>query len=138
MIQMGIDMPKIDAQIKALDGFGRSVIRHHAVAMKNSVFHLERKWKIAAPVDTGRYRGSIFGRVQIGVGFDREVIGVVKSPVQPYPLILEESERTHYRRGPRRGQPTKGHVKRVKEKAQVKVKGFFEQASIKIIKDLKV
>jgi len=106
-----------------------------------AVYSLERGWKRLAPVDKGRYRSSITGRVKSVVG--ASIVAVVGTNVTsdrgfPYPAALEESKRYHYRRGPRQGQFTYNRVRRVLKRARRSIKRLFNDAVKLIVKDLEI
>ncbi|MGH8429209.1 MAG: hypothetical protein ACREUF_02290, partial [Solimonas sp.] len=62
--------------------------------------------------------------------------GIIGTNVRPYPQILEQSGRTHYRAGPRAGQPTAGWLSGVLPLIAGQVQAFFEQAAERIAERL--
>lgn len=140
MITYEVEVRGFDEQIRKLANFDRIANKHMRKAGLESVALLERKWKEVAPVDTGRYRSSIAGRVRIMGG---SVVGIVGTNVKsakgfPYPAALEESRRYHYRTGPRAGQYTMHRVKRLFKRAEGSIKSRFNKAVKKVIKELEV
>ena len=140
MISYEVEVKGFTEQIKKLANFDKIANKHMRPAGLESVALLEREWKIDAPVDKGRYRSSIAGRVRILGG---EVVGIVGTNVKsatgfPYPAALEESRRYHYRAGPRRGQPTAGRVKRILKNAKDRIIKRFQVARDRIIKELEI
>lgn len=140
MITYEVEIKGFDKQIQKLANFDRIANKHMKQAGLESVALLERNWKEIAPVDTGRYRSSIAGRVQIMGG---EVVGIVGTNVRsatgfPYPAALEESRRYHYRAGPRRGQFTMNRVKRLFKRSHDAIKKKFNAAVRKIVKELEI
>lgn len=141
MITYEVKLKGFDEQIAKLKRFDSIAQKHTRTATNKSVMLLERKWKIIAPVDTGRYRSSIAGRVRLMTGM--ETVGIVGTNVRsatgfPYPAALEESRRYHYRRGPRRGQFTMNRVKRILKRARGAIKKEFNKAIKSIIKELTI
>ena len=141
MIECEIEVVGLTEQIRKLNRFDAIAGRHFKRAGEVSIKSLERGWKKDAPVDTGRYRSSITGRVKSVMG--ASVVAVVGTNVRsdrgfPYPAALEESARYHYRRGPRRGQPTMGRVKRLLKNARGSIQKTFNNAVKNIIKDLEI
>ena len=141
MIDYEIEIKGLDEQVRKLNRFEVYAFRAFKEAAEGSVKLLERNWKIVAPVDTGRYRASITGRVKSVVGTD--VVAVcgtnVTSPKGfPYPYALEHSMRYHYRRGPRQGQFTYNRARRVLKRARGSIKRRFNKAVKKIVKDLEI
>ncbi|MCK5641726.1 MAG: HK97 gp10 family phage protein [Gammaproteobacteria bacterium] len=140
MISYEVEVKGFDEQIMKLDNFDRIANKHMRQAGSESVALLERKWKEVAPVDTGRYRSSIAGRVSIMGG---NVVGIVGTNVRsargfPYPAALEESQRYRYRAGPRAGQYTMNRVKRLFKRAQDSIKKRFGAARSKVIRELEI
>ena len=140
MISYEVEVKGFDEQIRKLANFNRIANKHMRQAGLESVALLERKWKEVAPVDTGRYRSSIAGRVSVQGG---TVIGIVGTNVKsargfPYPAALEESRRYHYRAGPRAGQFTMNRVKRLFKRAQAAIEKRFGIARNKVIKGLEI
>jgi hypothetical protein len=140
MITYEVVTKGFDKQITKLKGFNRIANKHLRRASLESTTLLERKWKMDAPVDTGRYRSSIAGRVRT---LGSEVVGIVGTNVRsatgfPYPAALEESKRYHYRTGPRAGMPTMGRVKRLFKVAQEQILNSFKKARDRIIKELEI
>ena len=136
-----IEVRGLTEQVMKLRGFDVIAGRRFMVAAEQSVKLLERNWKKVAPVDTGRYRSSIAGRVKTITGAN--VIAVVGTDVRsdrgfPYPSALENSARYHYRGGPRRGQLTFLRVRRVLEQAKGSIKKRFNRAVKLIVKDLEI
>ena len=136
-----IEIRGITEQVMRLRGFDFIAGRRFMVAAEQSVKLLERNWKKVAPVDTGRYRSSISGRVKTITGAN--IVAVTGTDVRsnrgfPYPAALEESARYHYRRGPRRGQLTLLRVRRVLEQAKGSIKKRFNDAAKHIVKDLEI
>ena len=140
MISYEVEVKGFDEQITKLANFDKIANKHLGGAANISIKYLEREWKMDAPVDKGRYRSSIAGRVRTLAG---EVVGIVGTNVKsargfPYPAALEKSRRYHYRTGPRRGQPTMGRVKRLFKKAQDQILRRFKMARDKIVKELEI
>lgn len=140
MIKYEMEVKGFSEQIRKLANFNRIADKHMRQAGLESVALLERNWKQVAPVDTGRYRSSIAGRVRTLGG---EVVGVVGTNVRsakgfPYPAALEESRRYHYRSGPRRGQFTMNRVKRLFKRAQQSIKSKFNKAVKNVVKELEI
>jgi hypothetical protein len=136
-----IEIRGLTEQIMKLRNFDSIAGRHFRSAGETSIKFLERGWKIDAPVDKGRYRSSITGQVKSVVG--ASVVAIVGTNVRsdrgfPYPAALEESARYHYRRGPRRGQPTMGRVKRLLKQASGTIQKTFDKAVKRIVKDLEI
>ena len=136
-----IEVKGLTEQLMKLRNFDAIASRHFRGAAENSVKFLEREWKKDSPVDTDRYRSSIAGRVKSVVG--ASVVGVVGTNVKsdkgfPYPAALETGARYHYRRGPHRGQPTMGRVKRILKEARNTITKTFNNAVKKIVKDLEI
>ncbi len=136
-----IEVKGLTEQIMKLNRFDHIAGRYFKEAAEGSIKLLERNWKMIAPVDTGRYRGSITGQVKSVAGAN--VVAVVGTNVVsdkgfPYPAALEESKRYHYRVGPRQGQFTFNRVRRVLKKARGSIKRRFNKAVKNIIKDLEV
>jgi hypothetical protein len=141
MIEYEIEVVGLDEQIMKLNRFDAIAGKHFRRAGEDSIKSLERGWKKDAPVDTGRYRSSITGRVKSVVG--ASVVAIVGTNVTsdrgfPYPAALESGARYHYRRGPRRGQPTMGRVKRLLKNARGSIQKRFNKAVGKIVKDLEI
>jgi len=140
MISYEVEVRGFDKQIMKLANFDRIANKHMRQAGLESTALLERKWKQVAPVDTGRYRSSIAGRVQIQGG---SVVGIVGTNVRsargfPYPKALEESRRYHYRAGPRRGQFTMNRVKRLFKRTEAAIKTKFNRAVKRVLKELEI
>lgn len=140
MISYEVEVKGFDEQIRKLKGFDRIANKHMRRAALESVALLERKWKEVAPVDTGRYRSSIAGRVQIMGG---NVIGITGTNVRsargfPYPKALEEGRRYRYRSGPRAGQYTMNRVKRLFKRAQDAINKKFNAAVKRVVKELEI
>jgi len=140
MISYEVEVKGFDEQIRKLANFDKIANKHMKQAGLESVALLERKWKQIAPVDTGRYRSSIAGRVSIQGG---TVIGVVGTNVKsargfPYPAALEKSRRYRYRAGPRAGQFTMNRVKRLFKRAQDAINRKFNAAVKKVVKELEI
>ena len=140
MISYEVEVKGFTEQIKKLANFDKIANKHMRQAGLESVALLERKWKQIAPVDTGRYRSSIAGRVRILGG---DVVGVVGTNVKsatgfPYPAALEESGRYRYRAGPRAGQFTMNRVKRILKRSQNAIKRKFNAVVKKVIKELEI
>jgi len=136
-----VEIKGLTEQIVRLRGFEAIATRRFMVAAEQSVKLLERDWKKVAPVDTGRYRGSITGRVKTITGTTIVAVcgtNVVSDKGFPYPAALEHSARYHYRRGPRRGQLTLLRVRRVLEQAKGSIKKKFNDAVKHIVKDLEI
>jgi len=136
-----IEIKGLTEQVMKLNRFPHYAGRRFKDAAEGSVKLLERNWKIVAPVDTGRYRASIAGRVKSVAG--ASVVAVVGTNVTsargfPYPYALEHSMRYHYRRGPRQGQFTFNRVRRVLKRAQGSIKRRFNKAVKLIVKDLEI
>ena len=136
-----IEVKGLTEQLMKLRNFDAIASRHFRGAGENSIKFLEREWKKDSPVDTGRYRSSIAGRVKSVVG--ASVVAVVGTNVRgdkgfPYPAALESGARYHYRRGPHRGQPTMGRVKRILKEARNTITKTFNNAVKKIVKDLEI
>jgi len=141
MISYEVEIRGFDEQIRKLANFDRVAYKHMRQAGLESVALLERKWKQIAPVDKGRYRSSIVGRVSTITGGN--VVGIVGTNVRsakgfPYPAALEESRRYHYRAGPRRGQFTMNRVKRLFKRAVTAIKRKFNVAVKKVIEELEI
>lgn len=94
--------------------------------------------KEISPIDKGRLRASITGEVVSAIGMN--VVGVVGTNVTafgfPYPKALNESDRYHYRAGPRRGQPTKEFFERGMAAKQHGIETLFEQAAARALERL--
>ena len=140
MITYEIELKGFDEQIQKLARFNQIANKHMKQAGLESVALLERKWKMDAPVDKGRYRSSIAGRVST---ISSEVVGIVGTNVRsatgfPYPAALEEGRRYHYRTGPRRGTPTMGRVKKLFKRAQTAINKRFNEAIRKVVKELEI
>ena len=136
-----IEIKGLTEQIRKLNRFEVTAFRHFKVAAKESVGLLEKNWKVIAPVDTGRYRSSIHGRVKSVVGTNIVAAcgtNVTSAKGFPYPHALEHSQRYHYRRGPRQGQFTYNRVRRVLKRAQGSIKRRFNKAVKNIVKDLEI
>jgi len=136
-----IEIKGLAEQIRKLNRFEVTAFRHFKGAGEQSVKLLERNWKMVAPVNTGRYRSSITGRVKSVVGTDIVAVcgtNVTSDKGFPYPAALEQSMRYHYRRGPRRGQFTYNRVARVLKNAQASIKARFNKAVRNIVKDLEI
>ena len=136
-----IEIKGLTEQIRKLNRFEVTAFRHFKGAAEQSVALLERNWKMVAPVNTGRYRSSIHGRVKSVVGTD--VVAVCGTNVRsdrgfPYPAALEQSMRYHYRSGPRKGQFTYNRVARILKNAQGSIKARFNKAVRNIVKDLEI
>jgi len=136
-----IEIKGLDEQITKLNRFPHYAGRHFKDAAEGSVKLLERNWKMIAPIDTGRYRSSISGRVKSVAG--ASVVAVVGTNVTsdrgfPYPHALEHSMRYHYRIGPRQGQFTYNRVRRVLKRARKSITARFNKAVKLIIKDLEI
>ena len=136
-----IEIKGLTEQLMKLRGFDTFAGIRFRQAGETSIKFLERGWKIDAPVDTGRYRSSITGQVKSVVG--ASVVAVVGTNVTssrgfPYPAALEGGARYHYRRGPRRGQPTMGRVKRVLKNARGTIQKTFDNAVKRLVKDLEI
>ncbi len=138
-----IETRGFDEQLAKLARADKILKKHFKQAMGKSIVVLTSSWRRDAPVLTGRYFKSLEGRIVEGLS-GGEVQGIIETNVVasktgfPYPKALEESARYHYRSGPRAGQRTKGHVKRVVKNNTRKVIGFFIRACKKIVKDLEV
>lgn len=136
-----IEVKGLTEQVMKLANFDTFAGIRFRRAGETSIKFLERGWKIDAPVDKGRYRASIAGRVKSVVG--ASVVAVVGTNVTsdrgfPYPAALEGGTRYHYRRGPRRGQPTMGRVKRILKNARGTIQKTFDRAVKLIVKDLEI
>ena len=136
-----IEVKGLTEQIMKLRNFDAIAGKHFKVAGETSIKFLERGWKKDAPIDTGRYRSSITGRVKSVAGAN--VVAVVGTNVVsdkgfPYPAALENSPRYHYRRGPRKGHPTVGRVKRILKNARGTIQKTFNNAVKRIVKDLEI
>jgi len=136
-----IEIRGLTEQVMKLRGFDTFAGIRFKQAGETSIKFLERGWKKDAPVDTGRYRSSISGRVKSVVG--PNVVAVVGTNVTssrgfPYPAALEDGARYHYRRGPRRGQPTMGRVKRILKNARGTIQKTFDNAVKRLVKDLEI
>ena len=136
-----IEIKGLTEQVMKLSRFDQVASRHFRIAAEGSVKLLERNWKKIAPVDTGRYRSSIRGRVNTARG--ATVVGICGTNVVSgrgfdYPYALEHSMRYHYRRGPRQGQFTFNRVRRVLKRAQGSIKRRFNKAVKLIVKDLEI
>jgi hypothetical protein len=79
--------------------------QEYGVAAREGTAIIHTTAKKRAAVDKGRMRNSIGFRVGM---VQRMPMGVVEVGTRVYPSILDKSARTHYRRGPRSGSPTKG------------------------------
>ncbi len=139
MISYDMEMVGVDEQIRKLVGYDALVDKHLLIATGLGTNKLVGDWKIIAPVDTSRYRGSISGNVSIISG---SIIGIASTNVSergfPYPAALEESAKYHYRRGPRKGQLTQGKVKRVLKMARKTIEGYYKDALKRITQALAV
>lgn len=136
-----IEIKGLTEQVMKLANFNTFAGIRFKQAGETSIKFLERGWKIDAPVDKGRYRASIAGQVKSVVG--ASIVAIVGTNVRsdrgfPYPAALEESARYHYRRGPRRGQPTMGRVKRILKNARGRIQKAFDRAVKLIVKDLEI
>ena len=136
-----IEIKGLTEQITKLNRFDTFAGIRFRQAGETSIKGLERDWKMDAPVDKGRYRSSITGRVKSVVG--ASVIAVAGTNVTsdrgfPYPAALESGARYHYRRGPRMGQPTMGRVKRLLKNARGTIQKTFNNAVKRLIKDLEI
>lgn len=136
-----IEIKGLTKQVMKLNRFNHYAGREFKIAAEGSVKLLERNWKKIAPVDTGRYRSSIMGRVKSVAGAN--VVGVCGTNVMsdkgfPYPAALEQSKRYRYRRGPRQGQFTYKRAERVLKRARKSITTKFNRAVRKIVKDLEV
>ena len=136
-----VEVKGLTEQVMKLANFDSFAGIRFRQAGETSIKFLERGWKIDAPVDTGRYRSSITGQVKSVVG--ASVVAVVGTNVTssrgfPYPAALEGGARYHYRRGPRRGQPTMGRVKRVLKNARGTIQKTFDNAVKRLVKDLEI
>jgi hypothetical protein len=141
-IQYDIEIDRdLELQIMKLRRFGAIYNQRMRQAAGQGVVLLVADWRRVAPVDQGRYRNSIAGEVRQMAG---DVVGIASTNVRtgprsfPYPAALEESERYHYRRGPRRGQPTRHHAKNVLKQAQAKINQLYRRAVDLIVRDLAV
>ncbi len=135
------DFKDVTKQRKKLAGYDKLSKRHFSRAMGQSVTVLLSDWKEIAPVLTGRYRGSLAGRIVQGRGsvlLEGSVGTNVTSDGFPYPAALEQSSKFHYAHGPRRGQRTAGRAKGVLKGNTKRITGFFEDALETIIKKLVV
>ena len=136
-----IETRGLTEQVRKLRNFDSIAGRRFRIAGEISIKFLERGWKIDAPIDKGRYRSSITGQVKSVVGASIVAIvgtNVVSAKGFPYPAALESGARYHYRRGPRRGQPTMGRVKRILKNARGTIQKTFNNAVKRIVKDLEI
>ena len=136
-----IEVRGLTEQLMKLRRFDAIAGRHFRGAGETSIKVLERGGKKDAPVKTSRYRSSIAGRVKSVIG--ASVVAVVGTNVRsdrgfPYPAALETGARYHYRRGPRRGQPTMGRVRRLLKQARGTIQKTFDKAVKRIVKDLEI
>ena len=136
-----VEIKGLPEQIMKLKGLDNIASRHFRIAAESSVKLLERNWKRVAPVDTGRYRSSITGRVNTARG--TVVVGICGTNVTSnkgfdYPYALEHSQRYHYRRGPRQGQFTYNRARRVLKRARKSITARFNKAVKRIVKDLEI
>jgi len=141
MISYEVEVKGFDEQIRKLANFDKIANKHMKQAGLDSVALLEKKWKLIAPVDTGRYRSSIAGRVKSLFG--GVTVGIVGTNVKsaagfPYPKALEESRRYRYRAGPRAGQFTMNRVKRLFKRAQDAIDKYFKKGRDAIVKELEI
>ena len=141
MISYEIEIKGLTEQIMKLNRFDAIAGKHFRGAGETSIKSLEREWKKDSPVDKGRYRSSIAGRVKSAVG--ASVVAVVGTNVRsdrgfPYPAALESGAVYHYRRGPHRGTPTMGRVKRLLKEARGSIQKTFDNAVKRIVKDLEI
>lgn len=106
------------------------------VATREGTAIIHAAAKKRAAVDTGRKRNSIGFRVGI---VQRMPVGVVDVGTRVYPAILDASARTHYRRGPRSGSPTRGWFSMVTKLGKVvrAVERRFSMAFPRIITRIK-
>lgn len=91
--------------------------QEYGVATREGMAIIMRVTKKRAPVDKNRLRDSIGFRVGM---VQRMPMGEAFVGVREYPGILDESEHTHYRRGPHKGSATKGWWSLVTEMSKVK------------------
>ena len=94
-------------------------------AMQQSVVVGQEVARNRAPVDTGRLQSHINTAIR---GVMPDIVGVIGTDIKPYPEILELSGRTHYRAGPRAGQPTAGWLSGTLPEIRERVFAFFERA----------
>ncbi len=141
-----IETRGFDEQLAKFKRADKIMRRRFKQAMGKSIVVLTSSWRRDAPVLTGRYFKSLEGRITEGSGAT-QVQGFIGTNVVasktgfPYPAALEAGGKKityHYRAGPRAGQRTKGHVKRVVKNNTRKVTGFFKRALKLVVKDLEV
>ena len=140
-MSLEFDFKDVTKQRKKLAGWDKLSKRHFSRAMGESVTVLLADWKEIAQVLTGRYRGSLAGRIVQGRGkvlIEGSVGTNVTNDGFPYPAALEESRKFHYAHGPRRGQRTAGRVAGVLKGNIRRITRFFESAADKIVKGLAV
>jgi len=122
----------IDLDIKGLDESYRAMAQFDEIAQDELTKALtkamllgERSVKKAAPVLTGRLRSSVAGRTTSALGY--EVAGVLATNVT-YGGILDQSSRTHYRRGPNAGNPTLGWFSETLRARKASMAKYFHEA----------
>lgn len=140
-MEVGVTSPDIEEQMRKFARFPQILSKHVTRGMTESTVEMQEKWQRQAPVDTRKYVTGIGRRVENKVG--GEVVGIVATNATsakgfPYPAVLEEDAIYHYRRGPRRGQPTMGHLKRAVKNAQKGINKAFKRAIDRVVKELVV
>lgn len=132
-MNLSLEVRGLDEVRRKLDGAPVIVADELRTAMQQSVLVGQAVARERAAVDTGRMRASIATEVQGTLG---ELRGLIGTNVTPYPRILEESGRTHYRAGPRRGQPTAGWLSGTLPEIRERVIEFFRAAARRIAERL--
>lgn len=114
MIGLEIEYGDLTEQLAKMKGFDRIAEKHMRSGANQAMKLMVREWQKAAPSESGRYKGSISGKVKSVVGMN--VTGIVgESAINqgyPYPRLLEYSPKHHYRSTSRAGSGTAGQAKK--------------------------
>lgn len=127
-----IKIEGLDALLRKLRGQALYA-QPYREALAKSALLVESAGKKRAPVDTGRLRASITHRLDPrDAPLWAEVGTNVRHKGESYPAKLELSDRTHYRRGPFKGQPTKGWLSGALQDSRAQIERFLAVAAAKI------
>ncbi len=138
MIKGKVEVPKLDAQIRKLEGYNAIAQQEFTGAMSGALNLSIGDVQTHSPMGGGTLRSSVTGGIKYAMG--DVVRGVIEAEARapngfPYGYALDASKRYHYRG---RRKQTKGWLSRVRFRKRRDVLGQFDGALDRIVKRLEV
>lgn len=137
-----VEVKGLEEQLEKFRMFPQITTKHMTRAMNQARTLVQVGWQGIAPIDTGRYLGSIKSEIKTLVG--GEVVGIIGTNAtdpksgHPYPVTLEVVPGYHYRSTHLRGKALRGQVKQVIKRSMDGINKFFKKAVDRITKELAV